>query len=237
MQSILLVSKNRKLFKEYIDKLCKNEKIDQLDVNVNSFEKALGIDDVRNLQKKIFLKPFRSTSKAVVIEAKCEMTIESQNALLKFLEEPPNNTIIIIVVEKIGQILPTILSRCRVIVLMEHLIVSQEEINQYFNTLISLLSSGIGDRLKIAQDFAKNKEEVITWIEKMIFAVREQLINLICQSSVKPRNPLKITYSTLDDNITQYLHILKSFHRTYKALKSTNVNPRLTLENLFLNLP
>src|SRR3989344_5694025 len=48
-----------------------------------------------------------------------DITLEAQNALLKILEEPPNNTIIIITTPKKELLLPTIISRCKVIVLQE----------------------------------------------------------------------------------------------------------------------
>ncbi|MGV2872884.1 DNA polymerase III subunit delta' [Colwellia sp. E150_009] len=75
----------------------------------------LGIDDVRYanlfLQKKAHLGKF----KTVLIENAETMTIAAANALLKTLEEPNENSIIILLTSDIDILLPTIVSRCRVI--------------------------------------------------------------------------------------------------------------------------
>ena len=227
MQSILVVSENREKAKEYIDKLCKSEKIHPIDININYFETIIGIEEVRNIRKKIFLRPLKSKTKIVVIEAYEGITIESQNALLKILEEPPNNTIIIITAAKIGLILPTILSRCKIIELKDKTSeLSKEVITQYLNILISLLSSGVGDRLKLAQDIAKNKDEVIPWLERMILTARQTMLAKYKNEPVtKDQRP----------ETNDYANILISLNKTYNVLKTTNVSPRLALENLFLS--
>ena len=237
MKSILLISENRKSAKEYINKLLSHEKVDPIDTNINSFEKTVGIEDVRNIQKKIFLKPLRSKTKAVVIESYDGITIESQNALLKILEEPPNNTIIVIVANKIGPFLPTILSRCKIIELKKESVeLSEREISSYLNFLISLPESSIGERLKLAQDAAKNKDEAVPWLEKLILATRQKLIEDIFEtSSLQRLNDLNHLSKT-SSSISKYHNILVSLQKTYKILKTTNVNPRIALENLFLNL-
>ncbi|MBI2028745.1 MAG: hypothetical protein HYT07_04010 [Candidatus Levybacteria bacterium] len=217
MQSILLISESRKKAEEYVAKLLIHEKIDPIDISTNSFEKALGIEDVRNIQKKIFLKPLRSKSKAVVFEVYEGITTESQNALLKILEEPPKNTTIIIVANKITLFLPTILSRCKIIVLKENNIqLSKEDASLYLNILKSLEIGGVGERLKIAQDLTKNSENVIPWLEKMTLVVRQELIE--------------------NYNDPRYLNLLKQFQNTFEVIKNTNVNKRIALENLFLSL-
>lgn len=224
MQSILLASENRKRAKEYIDKISRIEKVEPIDVGIHSFEKAVGIEEVRNIRKKIFLKPLRGKTKIAVIEAYEGITIESQNAFLKILEEPPNNTIIIITVARIGLILPTILSRCKIIELKQEIqALSKQELLSTKDILVYLQSKEIGGKLKLAQDLTKNKDEVIPWIEKMIIVAREEMI---INANNKPNSLL----------ISQYLNILISLNKTHTILKTTNVNPRLTLENLFLNI-
>jgi len=94
MQSILLIAKNNKNSLEYAISISKKNKIDQIDITVENFEKIIGIEDVRNIQKKLFLKPIKSEVKSVIIDAFLGLTVEAQNALLKVLEEPPANTII-----------------------------------------------------------------------------------------------------------------------------------------------
>ncbi len=64
--------------------------------------------------------PFlRMTSSAggwrvVIVDNADTMNRNAQNALLKILEEPPKNTILIVVAHRLGAMIPTIRSRCRV---------------------------------------------------------------------------------------------------------------------------
>lgn len=224
MHSFIVVSKNKEAALNYVKVECKKNQIDKFDVALFTFQKAIGIEDIRNCQKKIFLKPIKSKIKAIILEAYNGITTPAQNALLKLLEEPPANTIIYITTPNKNLMLPTILSRCKVVDLKDkEAQLSKEEIAQYLNILISLSSSGVGERLKLAQDVAKNKEEVIPWLEKMLVVARETLLEQI----KKDNNDL---------SISQYLNILISFQKTHTVLKTTNVNPRLALENLFLDL-
>lgn len=216
MHSFLIASTNKKTASDYINDFCNKEKIDPIDINLQIFEKAMGIPDVRNIQKNILLKPFKGKTKAVIIQAYEGITTEAQNSLLKVLEEPPANTIIIISVPNKELLLPTILSRCKVIALNDdQQTLSNEEITQLHNYLITIFQSGVGKRLKIAQDISKNKEEAVLWLEKMSIFLRTKLIE------------------NYEDS--KYLNFLKSLQKTYTIIKSTNVNQRIALETLFLS--
>lgn len=221
MHSIVIVSRNKEQRDARALKICQENHIDKFDIGIiestssSSTVKSIGIEEIRSFQKKVFLKPFKSKIKAIILKINQNFTIEAQNALLKVLEEPPLNTIIILTVSNHDILLPTILSRCRIIELNQKIEISEEESAQYFNLLISLLSLGIGGRLKLAQDIGKNKEEATFWLEKMILAIRKKIIQ---------------------DQVSQCSRLLISFQDTHKVLSTTNANQRLAIENLFLNL-
>ncbi len=71
---------------------------------------AFGIDDVRALTQKAFIKPGQGDTLLLVVGLK-SITIESQQALLKILEEPPSSTVFLFVVPETLTLLPTTLSR------------------------------------------------------------------------------------------------------------------------------
>lgn len=214
MQSILVISENIKSVNEYIDRFCEKEKINVLDKNINIFEKPLGIEDVRALHKKIILKPFKSKTKAIIVQA-FDITLEAQNALLKTLEEPPNHTIIIIAVTRKDSILPTILSRCKIVTIQEKGEKSNEEISKHLELLKSIVSNGVGYRLKMAQDVSA-KEEPLELIKNLIIAARTELLENYGEQNL--------------------LLALRSLQKTYTIIRNTNVNKRIALENLFLLL-
>ncbi len=79
--------------------------------------KTSGIDDVRSLQKSLsYTVPGKSEiRRVVVIENFDSFGHEAQNALLKTLEEPPLNTMIILTINNHADVLPTILSRVQTV--------------------------------------------------------------------------------------------------------------------------
>jgi DNA polymerase-3 subunit delta' len=84
-------------------------------LNLIAEKNSLGVDDIRHansfLQKTAHLGKF----KTVLIENAQTMTLQAANALLKTLEEPSNNSVIILLTNDIEMLLPTILSRCRIL--------------------------------------------------------------------------------------------------------------------------
>ena len=72
-------------------------------------------DEIDELNRKFALKTFEGGSKILIIWQADKMNTAASNKLLKFLEEPPRNTYIILTAESADDILPTILSRTQLI--------------------------------------------------------------------------------------------------------------------------
>lgn len=70
----------------------------------------LSVEDARKLQALAELAPTHGDHKALIISAS-RLFHEAQNALLKFFEEPPAGTTIILVLPAEGMLLPTLRSR------------------------------------------------------------------------------------------------------------------------------
>ena len=74
----------------------------------------ISVDQIRQLIQALSLTNHGVSSLRVVLIHPAEsLNTASANALLKVLEEPPNNTIFILVTHQIHRLLPTILSRCQ----------------------------------------------------------------------------------------------------------------------------
>ena len=74
------------------------------------------IQSIRELRKSLYLKSETSGRKIVLVFDAHLLSVgqgEAANALLKLLEEPPENTTIVLVTDYIELLLPTILSRCQ----------------------------------------------------------------------------------------------------------------------------
>ncbi len=71
------------------------------------------IDQIRGLQRELAYRPFEAPKKACIIDAADRLNPAAGNALLKTLEEPPGDALMILVTDHIGGMLPTIISRCQ----------------------------------------------------------------------------------------------------------------------------
>ncbi len=71
------------------------------------------IDSIRMLQQRLNLTKNEAKTRVCIIEDADLMNNNTANAFLKTLEEPPENTIIILTTSKENKLLPTILSRCQ----------------------------------------------------------------------------------------------------------------------------
>lgn len=76
---------------------------------------TIGIDRVREVIRQGQFTPTQAKRKVCVITRAEALTIEASNALLKILEEPPRNLAFLLLAAHTGDILPTILSRSRVV--------------------------------------------------------------------------------------------------------------------------
>jgi len=71
------------------------------------------VEDVRGVGGFLALTPGEGGWRVVVVDAADEMNRNSANAILKMLEEPPRNALLLLVSHSPGRLLPTIRSRCR----------------------------------------------------------------------------------------------------------------------------
>ncbi len=73
------------------------------------------VDDVRKLHGFLGLSAPDGGHRVVLIDAADDMNVTAANAVLKLLEEPPANTVFLLVSHQPGGLLPTIKSRCRML--------------------------------------------------------------------------------------------------------------------------
>jgi len=78
-------------------------------------KRDISIDQLRAMQRELSLRPYEAPRKACIIEPAERMSVNASNSLLKTLEEPPGNALIILLTENAGMLLPTIRSRCQLI--------------------------------------------------------------------------------------------------------------------------
>ena len=74
---------------------------------------VITVDEVRRLKSFFALSSADGGRRVVIVDAADEMNVNAANALLKLLEEPPENAVLLLVSHQPSRLLPTIRSRCR----------------------------------------------------------------------------------------------------------------------------
>lgn len=102
----------------------------------------ISIDDIRGLQHNASLPPFEGKCKVFIIDGAEYLSTEAANCLLKTIEEPPPQVMILLLTAEELRLLPTVVSRCQRIELKP---MSSDEIER-----ILIESHGVdGDRAKL----------------------------------------------------------------------------------------
>jgi len=131
------------------------------DVRLISGEgKAIGIDKVRQIQHEAMLSPFEGRWRVHILSDFQDATPEAANCLLKTLEEPPKREVLILTVPEADLLLPTVASRCQILVLrllpiatIAEALQTQWELNAARASLLARLSGGrLGWAIATAED-------------------------------------------------------------------------------------
>jgi DNA polymerase-3 subunit delta' len=74
---------------------------------------TVGIEQIRELVASLSLTSYTGSGKVAVIDPANAMTASATNSLLKTLEEPPGDALLILVADRVGRLPATIFSRCQ----------------------------------------------------------------------------------------------------------------------------
>ncbi len=83
-------------------------------LGVENKQGRIGVNEASEIVKKTSLKSYEGGYKVLIIWRADTMNTETANKLLKLLEEPPEDTVFILVADSVENILPTIRSRCQI---------------------------------------------------------------------------------------------------------------------------
>jgi len=226
-------------------------------------EREIQIKQIRDLNQRLSLKPFSAPLKTAIIDRAHLMNAEAQNCLLKTLEEPRGRTCLILVSEYPEFLFPTIRSRVETIkfypVPLKEIedYLKNQGVNQEKSRLISQVSRG---KPGAAIDFLnypqrlKEREALLNEIIKLTksdLAFRFQYAKKLSQvNNLKEILDIwsfrfrEILISRLNNAgtggdkliIFKLKNILERIQSTNFLVSTTNVNPRLALEILMLEL-
>lgn len=244
MVSFIITARDKTKREKYIQDYAVQHNIDHFDITTIDNEteskttQSIGIDTVKIVRNKLFLKPIKSEYKVLIIEDAHLLTPQAQNALLKLLEEPPEHTFIFLGSDTHEALLPTIRSRCQMIILEEKRAeLPDKEVKKITHFIEQLPTLSIEQKLKHAEQLAKDKDKAIIWLEKLILVLREKTIS--GYSSSEDNNPNReVKEDVVLDSARTITRVnsLRSFQSLQTTLKTTNVNPRFAIEHTLLSL-
>lgn len=182
--------------------------------------KSFKKEQIEDIMKNIRTLPYEEGKKIFLIKDADKITIEAQNAFLKTLEEPPEDTIIILTVENTKSLLPTIVSRSQKLkfsplknIDIQNYIEEKYNINSEKAHFIANFSNG---NMGKAIDLSNSSE---------FNALREELINII-NSSIEKENFRIFTQSdffeTNKEKIDLILNMMITWFRDLLIYKNMN---------------
>ena len=231
----------------------KQKTINHPDLTLINGEKEIQILEIRELIRKISFKSSLAQKKVIIINNSHLMNQEAQTCFLKTLEEPRGDCLLILISDKPSFLLSTILSRLQII---KFNLVSQAEIKNFLlkNNLseekaeqVSLISLG---RPGQAIDLAFNEQILETFNQKIkqlnqlskasLFS-RFQYVKKIAEEPEEIKEILDVwlyffRQMFLKNPTKKLRKIINLIEKTKYLILNTNVNSKLALERLVLEI-
>ena len=226
----------------------------------NENEKSLiEIDQVRNCTNFFNHTPILGGYKICIIDSLDEMNLNSKNALLKLLEEPPQKSLFFIISHNKDSIMPTIKSRCLNLQFRKF---SNDEIESFIKTKISIdevydlrdiidLSNGSIGRalelikedsqeinLKVRKLFNEYSDEYLYELEN--FLRRSNKLDLFFELSIIKIDKLIKEFALKEHNreiekIDKFFHVREKIQKIYyEGKKYNNLNNHIILDLILL---
>jgi DNA polymerase-3 subunit delta' len=159
------------------------------------------------------------------------MNQESQNSLLKILEEPKGKTILILITSYPNALLPTIISRVQKLRFFPEKKQEEEDYKETISDFLKLLKSDLSFRFKYVKNLSdESKKGAADTLNIWTFYLRTVLIKKLNNQEFEERNNFK------DYSLKRMAKIISSLQSTCHLLTTTNINPKLAIEALLIEI-
>lgn len=178
---------------------------------IENGESQIKIEDIRAIQREANFRPYEAVMKVFIIDNAHRLNPEAANSLLKLLEEPPKDSLIILITHKLQNIFKTVLSRCKVIKFaplarlgLESILIKDYSVDKHAAHFLAFYGEGrLGFALKL-------KDSKITEEKNRIF-----------DSFMQPGQPLDRNFASQNkEQLRVFLNVLASWLRDIYLLKA-----------------
>jgi DNA polymerase-3 subunit delta' len=207
--SYIIVTNNNSITLGKIFDFAKNNKISKFDTNLLDSVEKIKISEIKEIQKKISLRPYSGKYNLTIINNAENLTTEASNSLLKTLEEPPKYSLILMICERKDSILPTIYSRCQVIHDFSTNLISDDDFTKISNQIQGIMKMSVSEKFALANKLSVSED------------LDQTLLNWL-------------VYFKKDIYNSNSVRLIKNINKSINNIKFTNANKKLILENLLL---
>ncbi len=192
-------------FCDYCYSCLQIEKRNSPDLFILKEEGYIKIDSIRQAQRFLSLRSTYLKNKILIIDGAENFLEVAQSAFLKTLEEPPQNSVIILLATRLDKFLPTLVSRCVKVFLPQDFLNKgnlhpfEENLPRTTESHPALSRKGRGkpvDRSLLGKylDF-KSRQEAKDSFKNLIFFLRNRTIFSLLKKEVMAKNEKEIIFS------------------------------------------
>jgi DNA polymerase III delta' subunit len=188
--------------------------------------KEIQVEQIREAQRQASLKPSLAKQQIFIVNEAQALNTEAQNCFLKTLEEPRGEALFVLIASQPDKLLETVRSRCSILKFYPQK--PQPAAPENLKIVSEVLQGSLADRFLLAKKILADEAD---------FNLRQFLSNFLAGL----RHNL---FLALEDSANQskafsarrLANIIERTEETRQLVTSTNVNSRLALENLMLNI-
>ena len=207
---------------------------DIIEVNATSGKQknTISIDMIRNVRSQLFLLPNEADFRIFIIYDAEAMTIQSQNALLKILEEPPAFVRFILTCNEKDSLLETIISRVSCFNLSvsstQNLKVNEKAANAATNALNAISKRNEYALMISVAPLSKDKNAIKSFTEYVIDGLKDALRLQLLQSEESSGSVLRISIEYSGEEILKMIDSLENVN----TRADRNANDKLLLTSI-----
>lgn len=175
----------------FLNEFLSSDPLKHPDISRISPEKnVITIDIIRSTRQWLSMTPISSDKKVLIISQAHAMNAQAQNAFLKILEEPAENTYIFLIINHKDQILPTIYSRTMPIYFSRARAIPEDSDSELIEKIIS--TNNAPERMRIFTQQKIEKDKIYDWLLNCVPKLRKRAI------ADKSKNTAKALQDLLD---------------------------------------
>ena len=230
---------------------------------INPISNVVKKEQLLDLQNDFKTKPIEGNKRVYIINECDKLNSSSANSILKFLEEPQDDIIAILLTNNISKVLPTIISRCQIlnlsnldnkskditeiiyknyIKIYENIEINDKEYTNYFENLIYYCESIEKENLKFIikyKDFfdnLKNKEDIENFLIVLLYFYYDMLNLKIDKNIHYMLNYEEILKKYMEKNDINKLIYKIRIVEDIKYKLSSNMNLKLLFDEFLIKL-